>query len=410
MAQFEFGGARHAQPSMQWENHPRYGIVHASGCDVCSSYISHLIDAAFDNEPSFRTAREDLTRGLASSLAQQRNGGDKEDGKRYEVLLDESRKEIDVLRAQLEASRAECDELKNRNIDVEESDSGAEDAIDVYAPSYSDGRASPPYYDDDISPTTGEFSTHWSSIPWDAVDHSFPHRQTITKPRTVKEMKALMFNAHQPGNEDALLMVQELCREAHETRRDERMDFQKYLLSAWRRPVSLDADDALRYAPSGLENPTFDAPAEEWHAYYDARPPSFELPRGVRRDDAGRPILSDVKAFQIIARLGPTKSEEHATIRSQYKPLVVTLFFIPELYLRVLARLCLDVSDTVAYAPIRHSSESQTLTMSDVARHFAACGITVDVAENELGPWARESFVDAMRKGEGEKVLELLSI
>ncbi|KZP27424.1 hypothetical protein FIBSPDRAFT_948690 [Athelia psychrophila] len=401
--------------STQWENHPRYGVVHTSGCATCSPFISHMIDAAFDNDSSFQAAREDLKRSVGSGSDRRVCDQVGNEGRSHNKLSDETQKEFQLLRAELRKSQDQCERLKDMLKNTQE---GREEAAGFCASnSNGSGRTSPPYFDgDDFSIAAEDITNPSSPISWDALDDSFSsaaaHREKLKKPKTVKQMKALMFDAHQPGNEDALLMVQELCREAHDTSRESRMDFQKYLLSAWRRPVSLDEDDAsLRYAPSGPDNPTFDAPAEEWRTYYEARPSSFELPRGVRRDSDGRPVLSDVKAFRIVARLGPAKSEENTDIRSRYKRLVMTLFFMPGLYARFTTRLGLTIPGTIAHAHIKRSLG--VLAVNDIVRHYAACGITAHNADHELGPWARECFADVVRKGvteDLERVLEALQI
>ncbi|KAF7978833.1 hypothetical protein HWV62_44629 [Athelia sp. TMB] len=398
----------HSIPMPQWENHPRYGVVHASGCTTCTQFISHMIDAAFDNDISFQAAREDLKRGVGSASAQGGCSQIGRAGKACGKLVDETQKEVDLLRARLQESQAECAQLKQRLKAFRKRGPGRDGTAKLYSSSSSSGRISPPYFDgDDFSIATDGFTSPSSPVSWDILDDSFSSVPTdmrmLKKPKTVKQMKALMFDAHQPGNEDALLMVQELCREAHDTPRESRMDFQKYLLSAWRRPVSLDEDDtSLRYAPSGPDNPTFDAPAEEWYMYYQARPSSFELPRGIRRDSEGRPFLSDVKAFRTVARLGPTRSEEDADIRPRYKRLVMILFFVPGLYLRAITKSGLTIPGTITYAHMKWSSGAGVVTVNDVARHFATCGITAHDADHELGPWARECFADALRKGELE--------
>lgn len=57
-------------------------------------------------------------------------------------------------------------------------------------------------------------------------------------------------------------------------------------------------------------------------------------------------------------------------------------------YENILRRGAFSVSPQVNHVPYMGSVDN--ISKENIARHFAGCGVTIPVAENELGPWARE--------------------
>jgi len=189
----------------------------------------------------------------------------------------------------------------------------------------------------------------------------------------------LMNMAHRPGNVAALRKVKCLRIEAQETEKKERTDVQTHLLEMWR---SVEWDDGSPPKPKrkGPPNPT--ASAEEWKVYYATLPTtSPQLPRELRRDPEGKPLLSDVIALRTVARLKPGKSDDNGI---QFKPAVAQFFSVQGAYEDSLRNQNLTIAPSVTYTPYTGSNTD------DIARHFASCGITYAVANTHLGPWARE--------------------
>jgi len=61
-------------------------------------------------------------------------------------------------------------------------------------------------------------------------------------------------------------------------------------------------------------------------------------------------------------------------------------------YENILRRGAFSVSPQVGYAS--YVGVAEDISKESVARHFAACGVTIPMADNELGPWAREYIRD----------------
>jgi len=189
--------------------------------------------------------------------------------------------------------------------------------------------------------------------------------------------------AHKPGNVAALWKVKFLRREAQETKKEERTPVQTHLIEKWRSP---EWDDGSYSPPKpkrkGPPNPIADASAEEWAVYYATLPTtSSQLPRELRRDPEGKPLLSDVIALRTVTRLKPGKSDDNGI---QFKPAVAQFFSVQGAYEDSLRNQNLTIAPSVTYTPYTGSNTD------DIARHFASCGITCAVANTNLGPWARE--------------------
>jgi hypothetical protein len=240
---------------------------------------------------------------------------------------------------------------------------------------------------------------------------------TSRVPKTLRQLQSLMAAAHQPGNERALAKVKALCGEAHATHRDQKTDLQRYLLSNWRNPTPSSSNGtasppAVPTAPAAMSNfsrsisnggpssvashsqpvknnPRLDDPIEVWYDYLCTYPTSY--PRGVRRDWRNRPHLPDLRASRIVARLRPELAHGnglHLSLRADFMTRVVAVFSVPGAYAEKIKAEGLVVSPLVMCRPFRTDANS-SVTEEDVVRHFAQCGVTLEVAEKELGPWAK---------------------
>ncbi|KAJ7187129.1 hypothetical protein C8R46DRAFT_981411 [Mycena filopes] len=216
-------------------------------------------------------------------------------------------------------------------------------------------------------------------------------------PRTLRQLQYLMNKAHQPGNEECLTKVKMLCAEAHQTPREEKTELQRYILANWRNPDP-SAPPSISSSPppppplllqnqARVNNPRVDDPVEVWYAYLTNHHGSW--PRGVRRQANGSPHLGDLKASRTVARLRPAiGSNGDTTARSEFMGCAAQLFACAGMYQDLLRRNELVVAPVVSYAPYRATQFS--VTAGEVARHFAAAGISVAEAEAELEPWAQE--------------------
>ncbi|KAF9243544.1 hypothetical protein BU15DRAFT_42979 [Melanogaster broomeanus] len=220
-----------------------------------------------------------------------------------------------------------------------------------------------------------------------------PQALKATKPaKSIKQIQSLIKAAHQPGNYQALTKVKAMCSEAHRTPREQKTEVQRYLLSTWRTP-DWEHPTSVPKLPAPLNNPRLEDPVECWVAYYTANPSS--CPKGIRRDVDGRPFTSDMRASRMVARLRPVvhpNDPESREARQKFMAIVTELFSEPGGYENILRRGVFSVSPQVGYAPYVGAAED--VTRESVARHFAVCGVTIPMADNELGPWAREYIRD----------------
>jgi len=74
-------------------------------------------------------------------------------------------------------------------------------------------------------------------------------------------------------------------------------------------------------------------------------------------------------------------------VRADFMTRVVSLFSVLGAYAEKIKADGLVVASVAMYKAYR-VSVGGNVREEDVARHFAQCGITVSVAENELEPWA----------------------
>ncbi|KAJ7758893.1 hypothetical protein B0H14DRAFT_2975474 [Mycena olivaceomarginata] len=229
---------------------------------------------------------------------------------------------------------------------------------------------------------------------------SFSSIHSVSTPKTLRQLQYLMNRAHQPGNDECLAKVKMLCAEAHRTPREEKTELHRYMLANWRNPPGagtaapppspppaplLLPDHALQ-APRA-NNPRMDDPVEVWHTYLTTHRGSW--PRGVRRAADGSPHMGDLKASRTVARLRPDIGENgDTTLRTEFMACAAQLFASPGMYQDLLRRNSLSVAPVISYRPYRASQFS--ISAAEVARHFAAAGVSADDAVTELEPWAQE--------------------
>ncbi|KAG1723367.1 uncharacterized protein EDB91DRAFT_1173087 [Suillus paluster] len=449
-----------------WEYLEDYGIVHPSGCDVCSSYMKHVADASYSShQPAFQIAfqdrkrsREDVfNKGISEGIRRQKeeNRVLLDDLEHYRCERNQARDELCTLRAQLEVSRADSqrlqDQLRQQTVPPVDVSSSVESvsrhsstksaqvdpppsdppcsteaqvtnppdhqlSLDFLAPLYPQQISPPmttpaspqaqlpdcvaarsfaavlatgqPSSDDDPAFHTSDDSP--TSLGWTVVA---PSAYKPTKPaKSIKHVQSLIKAAHQPGNYSALTKVKALCSEAHKTPRDQKTEVQRYLLSNWRTP-DWEHPSSLPKLSAPLNNPRLEDPVECWVSYYTANPSS--CPKGIRREADGRPVVCDMKASRTVARLRPLvhpSDPESREARQKYMAVVTELFSEPGEYSNILRRGAFSVSPHVCYAPFVGMADS--IDKLSIARHFAACGVTIPMADDELGPWAQEYLRD----------------
>ncbi|TFK40220.1 hypothetical protein BDQ12DRAFT_721681 [Crucibulum laeve] len=209
-------------------------------------------------------------------------------------------------------------------------------------------------------------------------------------PKNIRQLRSLMNAAHQPGNDGALAKIKGLCAEAHSTPREQKTELQRYLLSNWRNPspagdTSYSTSTVMRFPQLPIKvNPRMDDPVEVWYEYLCAHPASW--PKGVRRDSQQRPVMSDLKASRTVARLRPdVDSSGNVTSRSEFMTRVIELLSQTGMYAELIRKNDIRISLVESFKPYLSSSP---ITIEDVVRHFANCGVTIDVAIQQLEPWA----------------------
>ncbi|KAL4075037.1 hypothetical protein V8B97DRAFT_1868164 [Scleroderma yunnanense] len=439
-----------------WEYLEDYGIVHPSGCDTCTCYMKHVADASYSShQPAFQIAFQDRKRareevynkGISEGVRRQKEEERElvDEIERYRVERNQAREELFSLRAQLESTRAECDRLQDKLKqshcapipDASPVDASPSSVVIPVKPSPPAETISsilvppePPRPADQqlidtphIAPSMATPASPQAQLP-DCVaarsfaavlsagqsstddDSPFSDEQNVTQnwqfisatsrapkaPKSIKQIQSLIRAAHQPGNYQALTKVKALCSEAHRTPREQKTEVQRYLLSTWRTP-DWEHPTSMPKLPAPMNNPRLEDPVEVWVAYYTANPSS--CPKGVRRDVDGRPNINDMRASRRVARLRPQvhpNDPDSREARQKFMAVVTELFSDLGGYENILRRGAFSVSPHVDFAPYVGAAEG--ISKESVARHFAACGVTIPVADNELGPWAQQYIRD----------------
>ncbi|KAJ7123816.1 hypothetical protein C8R43DRAFT_958967 [Mycena crocata] len=437
-----FRGASERDELPPWECDPTYGIIHPSGCSICRPYMSHIADERTAHSSSLERAFKDQEHQLDSyffdgvSEGRRRQRADDQDHFRN---LERSRDDAVRVRAetsqhlsfvqnQLRIAQAECEAFRKRleSLTKEKVDrDGLEvESMLLDSPESEDSPAHLPPIPSTYSSSKPEVSSGGIS-PVEALvpkgtlpprptveviassgtldlptSPAFPSIQQGRAPKTLRQLQYLMNRAHQPGNDDCLAKVKMLCAEAHQTPREEKTELQRYILHNWRNPeTSGSSSISVTPPPPPLllpnqallspkaNNPRMEDPVEVWHAYLTTHRGSW--PRGVRRASNGSPHIGDLKASRTVARLRPVIGEKGDTsARNEFMACAAQLFASPGMYQDLLRRNALAVVPVVSYKPYRATQFS--ITAVEVARHFAASGVSVQEAVEELEPWAQE--------------------
>jgi len=226
-------------------------------------------------------------------------------------------------------------------------------------------------------------------------------RKKRSAPKAIHQVEKLMKSAHQPGNTAALLRVKALCRQAHETPRAQKTDVQRYLLAKWTNPTwDGDGVESTSVRAASLPTPRLEDPIEDHIAYFARHRES--MPRGIPQDARGSVLRLYFQAHQIVGLLRPEKtlgSEKPPNgngSRTQFKLLAARFFSDPTAYRRFLERKGISVAPVKNYKP--YDSPLEGTTIEDVASHFAACGVSLEDAEDKLNMWAKE-YILAMAEG-----------
>ncbi|KAF7311590.1 hypothetical protein MKEN_01061700 [Mycena kentingensis (nom. inval.)] len=420
-----------ATAALHWECDLAYAVVHTSDCPTCRTYKSHVSDAKTSPDQSASLEQAIAQRdkqldvfyndGVAQGLADGRRRQFSEDQARIHELeaakvdaaalvarlraeAREATSQLAHVQSQLRDSQAETDALRKRV---------AELLLTERVPV-----ASPPTLKMDAS-------RHWrpedDPVPRPAL--LLPPRPDIVAgaalstnsnrmPKTLRQLQLLMSKAHQPGNEDALARVKILCTDAHNTPREHKTDMQRYILANWRNPDAPQGHTSSSYYPHhhssslhlgpnhsigsthghGPNNPRADDPVEVWHAYLSVHQSSW--PRGVRREADGSPRFDDLKASRTVARLRPTVgSDGDSNLRNEWVSVAVGMFAAPGMYRDLLRRegLVPAPGNLAVRRPYRvPEGGGAGIRIEEVVKHFAEAGVTVEEAEMELEPWARE--------------------
>lgn len=428
-----------------WEYREEFGIVHPSGCDVCSTYMQHVADASYSShQPAFQIAFQDRKRAREDTFDK---GLD-----RFRFERNQAREEAANLRAELDAVRVDADRFHSelmryqRNFDVSKLSDDAHDSgeststavehredpihLDVaYASAScihslkttpiddSPPRSIHPIYSRQPSPPLFSIASPQAHRPEGASlaamfsasqigpDESMPlldppansqvwttvqssGTKSAKTPKTIKQIQSLIKAAQEPGNYSALTKVKAMCSDAHKTPREQKTEVQRFLLTNWRSP-GWENPSAPPRTTVPLNNPRLDDPVECWVAYYAANPGS--CPKGIRFDAGGQPFFSDMRASRTVARIRPTiqpNDPESREARQRFMAIVTELFSAPGEYENLLRRAAYSVCPHMTYAP--YICKAEEMTDIGIACHFASCGVTITMADSELGPWARE--------------------
>ncbi|KDQ25781.1 hypothetical protein PLEOSDRAFT_1106680 [Pleurotus ostreatus PC15] len=142
---------------------------------------------------------------------------------------------------------------------------------------------------------------------------------------------------------------------------------------------------------TGYQAPSMDAPPEAWCAY------DYYF-RHVKAMSAGlgdNPLdVRTRRGHRLIRRTGPSPAAGDPALernRSVYAERATTLLAMPGRYQAVINRLGLTIPSV--YQPAHYSGPLDNLSVEDVAAHMAACGVSIEMA-NDAWLFARQWLLD----------------
>ncbi|KIK51209.1 hypothetical protein GYMLUDRAFT_50707 [Collybiopsis luxurians FD-317 M1] len=202
-----------------------------------------------------------------------------------------------------------------------------------------------------------------------------------------------LFQTAQSGpSSKEFTLVKALCREAHGVPPKKRTYGQKYVLKKWRNPETASWKCVEGSEP--LTNPQAMDPPEVWYAYFKIYTNAW--PRGVQAlPNSCEPIYELVVGSRIFARLRPALGE----LRSEFASAAIALFTVTGKYRKFITEGHIPLAAEKMYRTFDTRTHEGSLTVDDVAIHYASCGISVEEAETCVEPWARCYEQDARRRG-----------
>ncbi|KAF8831360.1 hypothetical protein F5879DRAFT_920642 [Lentinula edodes] len=206
----------------------------------------------------------------------------------------------------------------------------------------------------------------------------------------------LIQKAHD-GDERSISLIKVLCREAHGTPPERKTYGQRYILARWRNPSFCPRRGRSNTNPSStsnphlpqLINPQSNDPPEAWIAYYTRYPKS--LPKGVRVNSKTRaPLFGDIVASRLLARLRPTASQ----YRAEFNVAMINLFIHRGQFRQMVQDGQIQIPRIAdiyqPFEPEGRIEQGQLISVLDVARHYAKCGVSIEDVENYVEPWTEE--------------------
>ena len=432
-----FAGAALADSPYHWKYSPSFGVVHSMGCDICTQFINHMIDAECSQDFQVAVMERDNhhDRHFCDGMSEGRRKQKQDFQDEVQFLRAASRHAEAALARSLEKNLALSKEIEALKLRLQtpaqtngvtppghsSTSIGFESSSSTECQPACSSLSSSAAVSFKVVSTSAAFTPtqhpghqhtgqqHTASVtlstshalpprpsgPLPKSPSTTPHAATAQAPslsghnhvpKTLQDLEWLMKAAHRPGNNMYLTKVRTLCAEAHATPRENKTELQEVLLSKWRNPVALGSSPK----PDVKINPRIDDPVEMWYSYLCTHQKSW--PRGVRKDSLGRPVMSDLRASRMISRLRPeagleSSSPNSPVPRAAFIQHIVDLFSRPGTYQQILIRDDINVAQTLSYLPFRGRTGS--LAIETLARHCAACGITVEMATQDFEPWAR---------------------
>ncbi|KAL0569995.1 hypothetical protein V5O48_011963 [Marasmius crinis-equi] len=373
-----------------WEVHPICGIVHSveASCNICEAQLEHIRRAK-----RHHTGQDSF--GNALRTLHDQNDNSYEEG--FKAGIDEG---IRITRLNLTSLTIQDEPTRGRLTNATDTSNSAVEAPVNRQPAPTQLVVSNQRPDlkvlslQDSMPATPT-ETQWSPVSSQTSGSSHSRGTKFRGPvgynsafwssSVETELRALFDAAHK-GNTVALNRVRSLAREAHSTPRDSKSWGQKFVLNEWRNPNGPNPNYFhTTRATTGVANPRLDDPVEDWLRYYTVH--SSFLPKGVRRDAHGNPYLPDLRASRLYAQMRPIQTASPPALRTEYGVYSMELITNDGAYASIVRRYNLQIARALDCKPYDGPSK---VDIEEVARHFARCGVSVQLLNNDFVPWARE--------------------